>query len=276
MPSAYRTLLQEAVAEKREGRLAKQLEEQTAELAKRQSEHEALERRRAELKERRALEAQRRSPAAERLAALRGEAVRTEQWLAAAAARVPVETARLRREQQQAELGVLAAQLAAHLHEGEACPVCGAVEHPAPAGRGADGAGHAQAIEAWEQLEFPLREKMTAAARQLMALQAAAEAWLPWRRALRCRRPRGCARLRPAQRLALPMMSRRTRKPSAMDFRTRLKRSRSCRSKRRSSTVSCSSGRGRAGRRSVWGRSLRPGRLRHRACWTARRRGCAS
>ncbi|AGN70769.1 AAA family ATPase [Paenibacillus caseinilyticus] len=176
VPSAYRTLLQEAVAEKRElGRLAKQLEEQTAELAKRQSEHEALERRRAELKERRALEAQRLSPAAERLAALRGEAVRTEQWLAAAAARVPVETARLRREQQQAELGVLAAQLAAHLHEGEACPVCGAVEHPAPAGRGADGAGHAQAIEAWEQLEFPLREKMTAAARQLMALQAAAE-----------------------------------------------------------------------------------------------------
>ncbi|AFC32269.1 RecF/RecN/SMC N-terminal domain protein [Paenibacillus mucilaginosus 3016] len=64
VPSAYRTLLQEAVAEKRElGRLAKQLEEQTAELAKRQSEHEALERRRAELKERRALEAQRRSPA---------------------------------------------------------------------------------------------------------------------------------------------------------------------------------------------------------------------
>lgn len=184
VPRAYRDTLQEALQEKRElDRLAKQDGEQQAELARRLTELERLKQSRAELKHMEQEWKGRGTAWLERLASLHTACLQTEQRLLALLGQIPEEISRLKSMQMEAELSAMAKALAAHLHEGEACPVCGSSLHPKPAvergelaaENGAD--MHHAAVAQLERQQDDARRRQLDLRQLLHALQAMEQQW---------------------------------------------------------------------------------------------------
>ncbi|MFC6227369.1 AAA family ATPase [Paenibacillus allorhizosphaerae] len=177
VPSAYRRQLQEALQEKREWeRLEKQAAELDAELRKQQSELERLSDAKAALKQTGSDWIARGTMWLQEAAGIHNDLNRMEHALASWFTAIPQKIAELRALEKAAELGKLAEQLAAHLHEGEACPVCGATEHPHPIGAErlsnvrADGSPDNEVAQL-EQLQQQARELQLTYRQQLHTLQ---------------------------------------------------------------------------------------------------------
>lgn len=87
---------------------------------------------------------------------------------------------RLRLDAEELELRWIegqAGRLAAHLHDGRPCPVCGSAEHPAPASAADGGVSREQLQEAKERLLHVERELSAAAAQAAAARGRGQEAW---------------------------------------------------------------------------------------------------
>ncbi|GAB7053712.1 hypothetical protein JCM16163A_04580 [Paenibacillus sp. YK5] len=185
VPRAYRDRLQEALQEKRElDRLGKQYGEQQAELARRQAELERLKQSLAALELTEKEWESRGAVWLERLASLHTACFQTEQRLSALLGQIPDEISRLKSMQKQAERTAMANALAAHLHDGEACPVCGSSVHPKPAvERGeltAVQSGedmHHTAVAQLERLQDDVRRRQLDLRQLLHALQAMEQQW---------------------------------------------------------------------------------------------------
>ncbi|MGF9912132.1 SbcC/MukB-like Walker B domain-containing protein, partial [Paenibacillus ehimensis] len=184
VPAAQRESLQEALQEKRElERLAKLEAEQQAETNRLQAELQRLGQAEASLQAtQREWERLAAEWSQELLTAYRASR-ETENRLTRLESRIAEEITQRRKARQQAELSAMAEALAAHLHHGEACPVCGSVAHPNPALPQAEGA--AAGTPAVPQDEAAMLERQQNEAResrfavqgQLQSLQALERQW---------------------------------------------------------------------------------------------------
>ncbi|TVX97433.1 SbcC/MukB-like Walker B domain-containing protein [Paenibacillus cremeus] len=98
-----------------------------------------------------------------------------ERGLAGWQVAIPEELARIRRAEREAELASLAQTLAAHLQNGEPCPVCGGTDHPGIAGqhKPAETAGETgEEAARLERLGQEARERQMACRQLMHALQA--------------------------------------------------------------------------------------------------------
>ncbi|WP_309599601.1 SbcC/MukB-like Walker B domain-containing protein, partial [Paenibacillus tyrfis] len=184
VPAAHRERLQEALQEKRElERLAKLEAEQQAESNRLQAELQRLSQAGASLQAaQREWERLATEWTQELLAAYRASR-EAESRLTGLESRIAEEIANRRKAQQQAELSAMAEALAAHLHHGEACPVCGSVAHPNPAqpqaGKAMAGTPAAPQDEAamLERQQNEARESRFAVQGHLQSLQALERQW---------------------------------------------------------------------------------------------------
>ncbi len=184
VPAAQRERLQEALQEKRElERLAKQEAEQQAETNRLQAELQRLGQAEASLQAaQREWERLAAEWAQELLAAYRASR-ETESRLTGLEGWLAEELAQRRKAQRQAELSAIAEALAAHLHHGDACPVCGSVAHPNPAlPRAGEAAGGKRAVPQddaalLERQQNEAREQRFAVQGQLQSLQALERQW---------------------------------------------------------------------------------------------------
>ncbi|MBP1156340.1 MULTISPECIES: SMC family ATPase [unclassified Paenibacillus] len=183
--SAYRERLQEALQEKRElDRLAKQNGEQHAELASRQIELEQLRKSLETLGQTEREWAGRGAAWFERLSSLHTACHQTEQKLSAMQGKIPEQIVRLKSMQKQAELTAMAEVLAIHLHEGEACLVCGSSVHPKPVlERGGLSTAESrdniqdEAVAQLERQQDEARGRQLDLRQQLHALQSMEQQW---------------------------------------------------------------------------------------------------
>ncbi|MFB6363736.1 SbcC/MukB-like Walker B domain-containing protein, partial [Paenibacillus elgii] len=182
VPAAHRERLQEALQDKRElERLAKQEAEQQAETNRLQAELQRLSQAEASLQSaQREWERRAEEWAQELLAAYRASR-EAESRLTGLESRIAEEMAHRRKAQQEAELSAMAEALAAHLHDGEACPVCGSVAHPNPALPQVAGAGSPAAPQdeaaMLERQQNEARESRFAVQGHLQSLQALERQW---------------------------------------------------------------------------------------------------
>ncbi|WP_317617288.1 SbcC/MukB-like Walker B domain-containing protein, partial [Paenibacillus elgii] len=184
VPAAHRERLQEALQEKRElERLAKLEAEQQAETNRLQAELQRLNQAETSLHAtQREWEQLAAEWSQELLAAYRASR-EAESELTGLESRIAEEIANRRKAQQQAELSAMAEALAAHLHHGEACPVCGSVAHPNPAlpqaGKAMAGTPAAPQDEAvmLERQQNEARESRFAVQGHLQSLQALERQW---------------------------------------------------------------------------------------------------
>ncbi|CAG7639349.1 hypothetical protein PAESOLCIP111_04026 [Paenibacillus solanacearum] len=178
VPSAYRRRLQEALQEKREWeRLEKQASELDVELHKQQAELGRLGEARSGLQQSGADWMAKGTIWLQQAADIHNELNRMEHALTSGLSAIPQRVAELRAMEKAAELEKLAERLAAHLHEGEACPVCGAMEHPHPAGSEGQlnvrtGASPENEIAQLEQIQQQAREQQLSCRQQQHTLQA--------------------------------------------------------------------------------------------------------
>ncbi|MDQ1912923.1 SMC family ATPase [Paenibacillus sp. GD4] len=172
--SAERQRLAAALQQKREqDRLRQEAEAQSAELAKQRQELARLDGERQALAQQQSGAEARLAVWVEQLLGLQAQARQAEAWIEERLAALPDEIKKQREAMKQAELSSLASVLAAHLHEGEACPVCGSLEHPQPAGSPAD--AESGSIEKLERLLAEAREQQLTCKQQLHSLTAMGE-----------------------------------------------------------------------------------------------------
>ncbi|WP_330164563.1 SbcC/MukB-like Walker B domain-containing protein, partial [Paenibacillus validus] len=185
-PAAYRKRLQEALqaARELERTAALAAERQTA-AAARAAEAEEQRRLLQELAEQERDGERRTLEWAERLMALHNDAAAGERRMALLEQAAAREGERVRARLKAAEAEAMAAALAAHLHDGGACPVCGSTEHPNPASHrpeGGDGTAAATdggevSPEALEACRQELREGRFHARRLLDKLESLEKQW---------------------------------------------------------------------------------------------------
>ncbi|WP_278043106.1 AAA family ATPase [Paenibacillus elgii] len=184
VPAAHRERLQEALQEKRElERLAKLEAEQQAETNRLQAELQRLSQAETSLHATQREWEQLAAEWSQELLAAYQASREAESRLTGLESRIAEEIARRRKAQQQAELSAMAEALAAHLHQGEACPVCGSVAHPNPALPQAVGAlaGNLAAPQdeavMLERQQNEARESRFAVQGHLQSLQALERQW---------------------------------------------------------------------------------------------------
>ncbi len=172
--SAERQRLAAALQQKREqDRLRQEAEAQGAELAKQRQELARLDGERQALAQQQSGAEARLAAWVEQLLGLQAHARQAEAWIEEQLAELPDEIKQQREAMKQAELSSLASVLAVHLHEGEACPVCGSLEHPQPAGSPSD--EESGSIEKLERLLAEAREQQLTCKQQLHSLTAMGE-----------------------------------------------------------------------------------------------------